>query len=195
VTADQMSQVVEFYAKVKWEKIRGYRPFTHKAFVDGLGPDDRKQLAQELADHIKAEGWKGDDAIGDRPAPPRSATAAAALGGGAAAAGTPAAAAAPVDPSPVPLYAGSYRTSEGGLTLTQTAADPHSVNGRYAKGTMSCHATGDDLECRWLEHNAAGGARFKRQPNGDMKGTWGVRSSATDGGKWTCTLLAAGQLD
>lgn len=110
---------------------------------------------------------------------------------GSAAAGS----AAPAAAGDTPLYAGSYKTSEGAMTLKQTAADPTTVSGVYAKGKISCKATGAQLDCKWVEPGASGRARFKRADSGNMTGTWGADSAATGGGSWTCTLLKAGALE
>ncbi|MBI4952203.1 MAG: hypothetical protein HY908_09225 [Myxococcales bacterium] len=63
VTEEQMQQVVDFFAKTEWKKLRGLRPQTHKQFIDGLSEADRKQLAKEAAAWAQANGFKGDDPL------------------------------------------------------------------------------------------------------------------------------------
>lgn len=89
----------------------------------------------------------------------------------------------------IPVYAGSYKTSEGAMTLEQKAADPSTVTGTYAKGTIACKAKGSELACVWKEPSSSGHAKFKRAANGDMSGSWGLDSASSGGGTWTCTLL------
>jgi hypothetical protein len=99
-------------------------------------------------------------------------------------------------PKPVvPLYAGSYKTTEGAMTLRQTSGDPATVSGTYAKGKINCTADGDNLDCKWVEPSAYGRAKFTRDASGNLKGTWGSGGAATGGGGWACTLLAAGKLE
>jgi hypothetical protein len=99
-------------------------------------------------------------------------------------------------PKPVvPLYAGSYRTSEGAMTLRQSSGDPATVFGTYAKGKITCTAAGDDLDCKWNEGGPQGRAKFKRATNGNLSGTWGSGGASSGGGAWTCTLLTAGKLE
>ncbi|MCC6521188.1 MAG: hypothetical protein IT373_00870 [Polyangiaceae bacterium] len=63
VTEEQMQQVVDFFAKTEWKKLRGLRPQTHKQFIDGLSEADRKQLAKEATAWAHANGFKGDDPL------------------------------------------------------------------------------------------------------------------------------------
>lgn len=96
---------------------------------------------------------------------------------------------------PTPLYAGSYKTSEGAMTLKQAKMDPTSVYGTYAKGSIKCKAEADQLDCKWVESSSSGRAKFKRADNGNMTGTWGSGNASSGGGGWTCTLLTAGALE
>jgi hypothetical protein len=95
----------------------------------------------------------------------------------------------------IPLYAGKYKTTEGAMTLKQKASDPSEVFGTYAKGSIKCKALGSLLTCNWYEGGPAGKAQFARDPNGNMKGTWGHGARAVGGGNWNCTLLTPGAME
>ena len=81
------------------------------------------------------------------------------------------------------------------MTLKQSAVDPTSVYGTYAKGSIRCKAAGGALACKWIESTSSGRALFKRSANGNMNGTWGSGGSWSGGGGWSCVLLEAGALE
>jgi hypothetical protein len=185
VTLEQVKQVIALYAKGNASSLAGYRPETHKTFVDSLSADERDQLAQELVDRIHDQGFLGNDSIGDQPARPIDEKAAVALGIQPAAA----AVAAPATGG-TPAYAGTYKSTFGRLVLEQPAADPTTITGRYSKGTVACTADGDNLACSWDEGGSSKGlAKFTRHHNGDISGRWGLGKNASAGGKWTMVLV------
>ena len=55
---------------------------------------------------------------------------------------------------------------------------------------MTCKATGDTLDCDWFEGSMRGKATLTRQANGNISGTWGKSSSATNGGPWLFTRVS-----
>ena len=78
-------------------------------------------------------------------------------------------------------FAGTYKSNWGTTVFTQTGAN---VNATYARGTVTCVASGPSLDCDWREGAASGKARLTKDSSGAIKGTWGNRASATDGGPW-----------
>lgn len=100
-----------------------------------------------------------------------------------------------VDDGPVPVYAGTYRTTFGVATLTQTAADPKTVTGKYPAGTLTCQAGATILDCRYKEGSIVGGARFKRDQAGNLAGTFGLGKRSAGQGPWKFTLTKAGALN
>jgi hypothetical protein len=82
-------------------------------------------------------------------------------------------------------FAGTYRSNWGATVFTQ---DGTRVNAKYPRGSMTCQATGNTLDCDWRENATSyGKARLAKEPNGSITGTWGNGSSATSGGPWTFT--------
>lgn len=61
VSEETILKIIGFYASTPPEKIRGYRPYTHKEFIDGLSEDERKQLAKELKAHLDKNGFLGPE--------------------------------------------------------------------------------------------------------------------------------------
>ncbi len=86
-------------------------------------------------------------------------------------------------------FAGMYRSTWGDVAVRQNGSQ---VECKYPAGTMTCAASGPDLDCDWKEGSTKGKAKLKKQSNGDIDGTWGNGVSATDGGRWLFTLLSAG---
>lgn len=185
-TEADLQKVVDFISKTEWKKIRGYRPWAHKAFFDSLSEDERKQLAKEAAEYVKKNGFKGHDNLppGDPPAPKNLV---------AEAAPTASPPSAPASGT-AELFAGSYSSAWGPVTLEQTQATPTVITGKYTRGTMDCTASGVKLDCTWKEGATVGLATFTRQANGDLHGTWGGKTSATSGGAWNLKLTKAGEL-
>jgi len=101
-------------------------------------------------------------------------------------------------PTPVagdtPLYAGSYTSAWGTVTLEQASATPTTVTGRYSRGVLKCTTNGAKLDCSWAESSSSGRAAFTRDAEGNVNGTWGSGGSATSGGPWNLKLKTAGQL-
>lgn len=56
VTEADIGKITQFYADTPWNKIRGYRPWFHKNFIDGLTPAERKTFVKEAYAHLKAHG-------------------------------------------------------------------------------------------------------------------------------------------
>jgi hypothetical protein len=93
--------------------------------------------------------------------------------------------AAPPEPK-FPDYRGSYTSNWGGAKCTQVKKN---VNCLYQgkTGSLDCKIVGDDgneLECEWDDSEGRGKAKFKRKDDGQLVGSWGHGSSATNGGPW-----------
>lgn len=84
-------------------------------------------------------------------------------------------------------FEGTYSSNWGTTTFRETGT---TVTAKYPKGTMTCKATGDTLDCDWFEGGARGKATLTRQSNGNISGTWGKGSSATNGGPWLFTRVS-----
>lgn len=191
ITAEPVKQVLDFYTKASAGDLRGLRPATHQAFVKSLADAERGALADELVAHIKTNGFKGADKLDGAPPPQPSEGAKLVLGVTA----KPADAAPPTPAVAVPVYAGKYKTTEGAMTLYQRKDNPNQVDGVYAKGQLACNATGDHLDCAWMEPGAKGRAQFTRDVIGNMKGTWGAGKADRGGGSWSCTLVSPGVIE
>lgn len=184
ITKEQAQKVIDFYASTEWTKLRGFRPWTHKKFIDSLSADDRKKLSEDVVAYLHDKGFKAEDKL---PATAPDAPAA------------PTTAAAPVETPPASggdavVYAGTYTSAWGQVTLEQAKATPGEVKGRYPRGTLKCKVTAK-LECSWAESSSSGQAAFTREANGDLKGSWGSGASATSGGPWNLKLSKAGELN
>lgn len=88
--------------------------------------------------------------------------------------------------SPAPAttvsFTGNYNTTWGKAEVTQTG---NRVNVKYARGTMTCTASGNALDCDWNEGvGGSGKAKLVKETSGAIRGTWGKGPSATDGGAW-----------
>ena len=79
-------------------------------------------------------------------------------------------------------FAGTYESTEGKATLTQSGFD---VTIHYAAGHADCDVAGNTLTCTWHEGSDYGAARLTRVDGGKLLGTWGVGKSSTSGGEWT----------
>jgi len=97
-------------------------------------------------------------------------------------------------PAGVVVFAGSYSSIWGPVTLEQSKATPNKVTGRYSKGTVSCTATDKKLDCSWAERGSSGRAVFTKDDKGDLPGTWGSGGSSAGGGAWNLKLTKAGEL-
>ncbi len=84
-------------------------------------------------------------------------------------------------------FEGTYKSNWGTTTFRETGA---SVTAQYPRGSMTCSSAGDTLSCDWVEGGLRGKASLTRQANGDIAGTWGSGSSATDGGPWSFTRVS-----
>lgn len=188
IAVEPIKQVIDLYVKLDARSLRGLRGGTHQAFVKSLSDAERKALADELALHIKAKGFLGTDQLDGDP-PPMSAEAKGALAGAA-----PTPAATPATPDAI-AWAGTYKTTEGAMTLRQQRGSSI-VGGTYAKGRLACMAVFNDLDCKWTENGTgSGNATFKRDASGNFKGTWGWGKKSSGGGPWNGTLVSAGALD
>jgi hypothetical protein len=78
-------------------------------------------------------------------------------------------------------FAGTYNSTWGKSVFTQTSS---AVNVKYARGTMTCTAAGNALDCTWREGATSGKAKLVKETSGAIRGTWGNGASATDGGSW-----------
>jgi hypothetical protein len=56
VTEEIVTQAMQVYLDRDWEKIAGYRPWTHWNFIRGLTPAERAKLATEVVAYIGANG-------------------------------------------------------------------------------------------------------------------------------------------
>ncbi len=83
-------------------------------------------------------------------------------------------------------FEGTYESNWGNTTFRQVGT---TVTAKYPKGRMTCTASGKSLDCTWFEGSARGKALLTLQPNGNITGTWGKGTSATNGGPWTFTPL------
>lgn len=99
-----------------------------------------------------------------------------------------------VDPVPTPVTApagkrfeGTYKSNWGSTTFLEVGS---TVTAKYPKGTMTCSTAGDVLTCDWFEGGSRGKALLTRQSNGDISGTWGNGTSATNGGPWSFTRVS-----
>jgi hypothetical protein len=84
--------------------------------------------------------------------------------------------------------AGTYKSNWGPTAFTAAGAN---VTASYTHGTthgsMACTATGPVMDCTWQEGTLAGKAKLTKMSDGSIRGTWGSKASATDGGNWTFT--------
>lgn len=81
-------------------------------------------------------------------------------------------------------FAGSYNSTWGQAVFTQAG---NNVSVKYARGTMTCTASGNALDCDWHEGAPSGRAKLVKETGGTIRGTWGNGPSATDGGAWVFT--------
>jgi|SRR6185312_14690558 len=82
-------------------------------------------------------------------------------------------------------FTGSYNSTWGKADFTQTG---DKVNVKYARGTMTCTAVGNALDCDWDEGpGGTGKAKLVKETSGTIRGTWGSGASATNGGAWVFT--------
>jgi hypothetical protein len=82
-------------------------------------------------------------------------------------------------------FAGNYNSTWGKAEVTQTGSQ---VNVKYARGTMTCTAAGNALDCDWDEGaGGTGKAKLVKETSGAIRGTWGKGTSATNGGAWVFT--------
>lgn len=95
-------------------------------------------------------------------------------------AAAPASALAPAG-GPVADFAGNYKSNWGPTVFSQSGPR---VVATYATGNMTCMAAGSTLDCNWHDGGAFGKATLTKDTTGAIKGTWGNRNSATDGGDW-----------
>jgi hypothetical protein len=56
LTEADIGKVVQFYVATVWTKIRGYRPWFHKNFIDSLTAEQRTTFTKEAYAHVKANG-------------------------------------------------------------------------------------------------------------------------------------------
>jgi hypothetical protein len=89
------------------------------------------------------------------------------------------------DPPPAD-FAGSYSSHWGPVNCTQAH---NQVDCEYTvnKAKMQCEAQGSILRCNWVERTGRGRAWFKRQPDGNLVGTWGYMQSDNNRGAWMLT--------
>jgi hypothetical protein len=78
-------------------------------------------------------------------------------------------------------FAGTYKSNWGPTVFTQSGS---TVSATYARGSMTCAASGNALDCTWREGAATGKARLTKDASGVIAGTWGNGLSATNGGPW-----------
>ncbi len=78
-------------------------------------------------------------------------------------------------------FGGTYKSNWGPTVFAQ---DGPRVVASYARGNMTCMASGSALDCDWHEGAAFGKARLTKNANGTIAGTWGNHASSTDGGPW-----------
>lgn len=100
--------------------------------------------------------------------------------------GTPPALPTPVPPPASGSFAGSYTSTRGNVTCTQSGT---AVSCQYPAGTMLCGASGALLDCGW-SGGGQGRAVFQRQSSGTLGGTFGDFLSANSRGAWD--LVPAG---
>lgn len=81
-------------------------------------------------------------------------------------------------------FVGSYKSTFGQAVITQVGND---VTIKYARGTATCTAAGNALDCSWREGATAGKAKLVKETSGTIRGTWGNGASALDGGAWVFT--------
>jgi hypothetical protein len=81
-------------------------------------------------------------------------------------------------------FAGTYNTTWGKAVVTQAG---NKVDVTYARGTMTCTAAGNALDCDWREGATSGRAKLVKETSGTIRGTWGIGASAIDGGAWVFT--------
>ena len=87
-------------------------------------------------------------------------------------------------PAPGVATASFAGTSKSNWGPTVFAQDGVRVVATYARGNMTCMASGSALDCDWHEGATFGKARLTKNASGTITGTWGNRASATDGGPW-----------
>jgi hypothetical protein len=78
--AAEIEKLLDFYAKTDAGKLRGYRPYTPKAFIGGLSAEQRSVLAGEVAAHLRSKGVV-DPNWDESKLTPAGARASAAVGG------------------------------------------------------------------------------------------------------------------
>jgi hypothetical protein len=88
-------------------------------------------------------------------------------------------------PATTVSFTGSYNSTWGKADFVQTG---NHVNVKYARGTMTCTASGNALDCDWDEGaGGTGKAKLVKETGGAIRGTWGKGPSATNGGAWVFT--------
>lgn len=88
-------------------------------------------------------------------------------------------------PATTTSFTGSYNSTWGKADFTQTG---NNVSVKYARGTMTCTAAGNALDCDWDEGpGGKGKAKLVKETGGAIRGTWGNGTSATNGGAWVFT--------
>lgn len=182
IGAADVQKIVDFCANTSWMKLRGYRPWTHKKFIDSLTVVERQTLAKEAAEYLNKNGFLGYDSLPTTDPPPVREP------------GETVATPTPTPASGAIVFAGTYSGKWGPIYLEQAAATPNLVTGRYAKGTLFCLASGSSLACSWREGSSKGRSVYRRSESGDMTGTWGNGTSATSGGSWNLTRTRVGTL-
>ena len=83
-------------------------------------------------------------------------------------------------PTPRTGFAGNYTSQRGDVSCTETQG---SVRCQFPGGGMICAVNGANLDCAWTG-GGQGRARFTRQSNGVLKGTYGDLFSNTNRGAW-----------
>jgi hypothetical protein len=81
-------------------------------------------------------------------------------------------------------FAGTYNSTWGKAVVTQAG---NKVNVAYARGTMTCTAAGNALDCDWREGATSGRAKLVKETSGAIRGTWGNGASDSNGGAWVFT--------
>ena len=83
-------------------------------------------------------------------------------------------------------FSGDYSSHWGPVKCTQTKSKVRCVY-TATKARMDCEASGKRLVCTWTERKGRGRAKFTRQANGNLIGTWGYRQSDSNRGAWMLT--------
>lgn len=56
VAVEDVSQTLDFYLNTRWTAIRGYRPWTHKNFIQSLNEMQRRTLSREVVKYMANYG-------------------------------------------------------------------------------------------------------------------------------------------